>query len=376
MNKIKICLESFKCFEDITFHLNNITFLTGANASGKSSLIQALLLADSALTGCGGKETKEITIPLYDPQRALDLGSVDNLINRKGLDKVRIKIADTELEFKGEDEVSLGSLLMYINTNKENTLGCITYLNAERIGPRLETNLDKTNKQHCGCHGENTASVILNNDFTKIPASKCRQPSLEKERNFRIELDLWMNLIFPGITITINSTGTTKCQLMVNNERLEDKNVATNVGFGISYVLPILVSCLLAKDNETIIIENPEAHLHAKAQSNMGYFLGTMAASGLRIIVETHSEHIINGIRRLLAGSEVLKPEAVTIYFMEAEEKQIKQTEISIDKDGNLSAFPIDFFDQQRQDSKDIFEHLRNRQIEEYGKHSDNTRRC
>ena len=361
MNKIKICLESFKCFEDITFHLNNITFLTGANASGKSSLIQALLLADSALTGCGGKETKEITIPLCDPQRALDLGSVDNLINRKGLDKVRIKIADTELEFKGEDEVSLGSLLMYINTNKENTLGCITYLNAERIGPRLETNLDKTNKQHCGCHGENTASVILNNDFTKIPASKCRQPSLENERNFRIELDLWMNLIFPGITITINSTGTTKCQLMVNNERLEDKNVATNVGFGISYVLPILVSCLLAKDNETIIIENPEAHLHAKAQSNMGYFLGTMAASGLRIIVETHSEHIINGIRRLLAGSEVLKPEAVTIYFMEAEEKQIKQTEISIDKDGNLSAFPIDFFDQQRQDSKDIFEHLRNR---------------
>mgnify|MGYP000867002186 CR=1 FL=1 len=376
MNKIKICLESFKCFEDITFYLNNITFLTGANASGKSSLIQALLLADSTLTGCGGEETSEITISLCDPQRALDLGNVDNLINHKGLDKVRIKIADTELEFRGEDEVSLGSLLMYINTNKENTLGCITYLNAERIGPRLETSLDKTNKQRCGCHGENTASVILNNDFTKIPASKCRQPNLDKERNFRIELDSWLNLIFPGISITINSTGATKCQLMVNNERLEDKNVATNVGFGISYVLPILVSCLLAKDNETIIIENPEAHLHAKAQSNMGYFLGTMAASGLRILVETHSEHIINGVRRLLAGSEVLKPEAVTIYFMEAEEEQIKQTEISIDKDGNLSAFPIDFFDQQRQDSKDIFEHLRNRQIEEYGKHSDNTRRC
>lgn len=358
MKKVEIHLNGFKCFEDITFYLNNITFLTGANASGKSSLIQALLLADAALTEPG---SENVEVQLRNPQRALDLGKVDNLINTQGQDKVCIEINDTELEFRGEDEVPDGYLLMRrgnILADTENGLAPISYLNAEREGPRWETDLDKINKKDCGCHGENTASVILNNDFTKIPASRC-YPVGVAETNFRIALDSWVRLIFPDMTVHVNAEGNTKCQVIVNNEKLGVKNVATNVGFGVSYALPILVTCLLARNKETIIIENPEAHLHAKAQSNMGYFLGVMAAAGLRIIVETHSEHIINGIRRMIACSDTLAPDAVTIYFLEAKERHIKQTEISIDKEGNLSEFPVDFFDQQRQDSKAIFEYLR-----------------
>ena len=108
MDKIEIHLENFKCFKNNTFHLNNITFLTGANAAGKSSLIQALLLADSSLT----ESSKEnVIIPLNNPQRALDLGKVDNLINEaKGQDKVCIKIINTELEFRGDDQVLEGYL--------------------------------------------------------------------------------------------------------------------------------------------------------------------------------------------------------------------------------------------------------------------------
>jgi predicted ATPase len=362
MNKVKIHLNSFKCFEDITFYLNNITFLTGANATGKSSLIQALLLADAALAE---SEHEIVKIQLYDPERALDLGKVDNLINNKGLDKVCIDINDTALEFRGDDEVGDGFLLMRCNSLDSESgkgLGRISYLNAERIGPRRETEIDNTRKQACGCHGNHTASVILNNEFTKIPTNKCYPTNGTTETNFRIALDSWVRLIFPDITIHVVATGNTKCQIMVNNENLGIKNIATNAGFGISYVLPILVTCLLAKDEETIIIENPEAHLHAKAQSNMGYFLGVMAAAGMRIIVETHSEHIINGIRRTIACSDILAPEAVTIYFFDAEDGRIQQTEISIDKEGNLSKFPVDFFDQQRQDSKAIFECLHLRQ--------------
>jgi len=362
MDKIEIHLENFKCFKNNTFHLNNITFLTGANAAGKSSLIQALLLADSSLT----ESSKEsVIIPLNNPQRALDLGKVDNLINEaKGQDKVCIKISNTELEFRGEDEVLEGYLLMHINSKTENVLGYISYLNAERIGPRREVDIDKMNKKNCGCHGENTASVILNNGFTKIPANKCYTSKDSKEVKFPIALDSWVNLIFPEITVRASATGNTKCQITVNNKELGVENIATNVGFGISYALPILVTCLLAKDKETIIIENPEAHLHAKAQSNMGYFLGVMAAAGLRIVVETHSEHIINGIRRKVVCSDDILPEAVTIYFFEAKENKVQQTEIGIDKEGNLSKFPVDFFDQQRQDSKTIFEYLRNHQKE------------
>lgn len=360
MNKVKIHLHNFKCFEDTTLYLNNITFLTGANASGKSSFIQALLLADSALMKLE-KDKGKVQIPLCDSQRALDLGKVDNLINERGDDEVSIHINETKLEFSGVDEVPDGFLLMRHNNSEidsENGLGYIYYLNAERIGPRQETELTKNMNKYCGCHGEHTATVILNNEFTKISAKKCYGTKETGESNFRIVLDSWIHLIFPDIIVRVVATGNTKCQVMINNKKLGIENTATNVGFGISYVLPILVTCLLAKEKETVIIENPEAHLHAKAQSNMGYFLGVMAAAGLRIIVETHSEHIINGIRRTIACTNLLNSEAVTIYFFETEENNIQQTEINIDKDGNLSKFPIDFFDQQRQDSLAIFESL------------------
>lgn len=356
MDRVRVHLSSFKCFEDTTFCLNNITFLTGANAAGKSTLIQALLLADSALE----EPAKEgAMIPLFDSKRALDLGRVDNLINCKGQDTVCIEIDNTKLEFRGADEVSDGFLLMHITAKDKYPLGKIAYLNAERVGPRREVECDKMNKRECGCHGEHTASVILNNDFTKISTSRCNLPENGEEVNFRIALDSWVSFIFPNITVRATSTGNTKCQIVVNNENLGVSNIITNVGFGISYALPILVTCLLAERNETIIIENPEAHLHAKAQSNMGYFLGVMAAAGLRIVVETHSEHIINGIRRTIVCTDMLAPEAVTIYFLEASKDGIQKTEISMDKAGNLSDFPVDFFDQQRQDSLTIFEYLR-----------------
>ena len=88
MDKVKIHLHNFKCFEDTTLYLNNITFLTGANASGKSSLIQALLLADSALMKLE-KDKGKVQIPLCDSQRALDLGKVDNLINENSVELMK-----------------------------------------------------------------------------------------------------------------------------------------------------------------------------------------------------------------------------------------------------------------------------------------------
>ena len=133
-------------------------------------------------------------------------------------------------------------------------------------------------------------------------------------------------------------------------------NFSPNVGFGISYALPIVVDLLLAEEDDFVIIENPEAHLHAKAQSNMGYFIGRMASAGVRILLETHSEHIVNGIRRAIVDQKaLLLPESVSIYFFSMLSNILNIDEISIDKYGNLSNFPVDFFDQQRQDSLEIF---------------------
>lgn len=356
MDKIKIQLRDFKCFRNNTFLLNQITFLTGSNAAGKSSLIQALQIYNSALKGASNK-SNFVDISIKDEVNALDLGNADNLINRNGMDVATISVDENEITFNGADEVKAGVLrLHYSNSDFFDSLkgGDISYLNAERQGPRYETELDENAASDCGCHGDNTASVIYNNQFTKIPAARTLWK--ETEQNFRVALNKWMSYLFPGITISVSANGATKCQVYVNNENLRVNNVATNVGFGISYVLPILVTCLLAKENQVVIIENPEAHLHAKAQSNMGYFLGCIAATGLRIVVETHSEHIINGIRRAIVCDTDLTPEMVTVYFFDTSDDGISNQEIVIDNEGNMSAYPVDFFDQQRQDSKLIFE--------------------
>ena len=83
----------------------------------------------------------------------------------------------------------------------------------------------------------------------------------------------------------------------------------------------------------------------------MGYFLGMMAAAGLRVVVETHSEHIVNGIRRAAIISGRLKPEEVNIYFFKGKSESEL---ITVDEYGNLSDFPVDFFDQSRQDMLEI----------------------
>ena len=86
----------------------------------------------------------------------------------------------------------------------------------------------------------------------------------------------------------------------------------------------------------------------------MGYFLSVVAAAGVRVILETHSEHIVNGIRRAAMKEQIkINQEDINIYFM-SPEKMGESKLITIDNDGSLSDFPVDFFDQSRQDLLEI----------------------
>ena len=71
-------------------------------------------------------------------------------------------------------------------------------------------------------------------------------------------------------------------------------------GFGITQILPIIVAALSIPKGDLLLIENPEVHLHPAGQALMGQFLAEVAHSGIQVIVETHSDHILNGIRRAI----------------------------------------------------------------------------
>lgn len=357
-----LSIDGFKCFSQKTsFEINDITLLTGANSTGKSSVIQSLLLSKIISEATALEDTNQLYINLNDKQFALDLGHLSDIVNRdSNTDTIRIFIDNASFEFGYNNNENENSSIVNvsIDTNYKNELyqlfaAGFCYLSAERLGPRYEYEISSS-PDFCGCHGEKLGDVINKHALDDGDDKRSLLPF--NNRKWTVLLNEWIDYIFPGTTISIEQTGKQMYQIK------EHKNVNTNVGFGITYALPIIVSALLIQKNGLLIIENPEAHLHAKAQSNMGYFIAQMAASGVQIIVETHSEHIVNGIRRFVVKQDSsLSANQVSIYFFQKKNNTSYPLNISIDDWGNLSDFPVDFFDQVRQDMKEIMELGRSR---------------
>lgn len=360
MNKLNLSIEGYKCFkEETTFEFNNITLLTGANSAGKSSVIQSLLLLKKISQGNISEQTPWISLDLNDSNYALELGRYDDIKTRSDNDyegffdsesidisfvlnggKAKIELANN---IDADKVVKVSSNVDSITLFREKFDNGFVYLNAERLSPQYEyKNTDSAD--FCDCHGTNTGNVIQRHENDNCSIERAFSDS--DKNKWSIELDKWIDYIFPDMAVEIVPSGGNHYQVKILG------NAATNVGFGITYALPILVSGLTVSEGGMLIVENPEAHLHAKAQSNMGYFLARMAAAGVRVIIETHSEHIVNGIRRMIVeGKSAMSNEDMTIYFFQNKDEEKVIKEITMDELGNLSDFPEDFFDQVRQDT-------------------------
>lgn len=360
MDKLILNIDGFKCFkEDTSFELNNITLLTGANSVGKSSVVQSLLLLKTISQDSLSNPDSLIELDLNDEKYALELGTYDDIKNKSNDDyedfmnpdakDMKFVLNGAVASIRIQDNLEAGNKVQ-VSTDEQSLTRmrtyldcCFVYLNAERQAPRYEyKNID--DNEFCDCHGENTGDVIQKHEQDNCP--KIRSFDFSEGKKWKVELDKWIGYIFPGVMLAISQSTKDSYQVKILG------NAAPNVGFGITYALPILVSGLIVPEGGMLIVENPEAHLHAKAQSNMGYFLARMAAAGVRVIIETHSEHIVNGIRRMIVeGRTGMSADDMTIYFFQDKNGDKKIMDIGMDGKGNLSAFPEDFFDQVRQDT-------------------------
>ena len=368
MEKIKLTIDGYKCFKDKTeFNLNNITLLTGANSAGKSSVIQSILIAKlisetavvSQVQGVDIKKDFVLPVSLMNKKYATELGGYDDIVNhttRTG--DIEFMLSDIGYKVQAEKNEDVKNDIVNFSVSHEVTLKLqdffnegFTYLCADRMAPHYEY-LESESNDICDCHGSNVGDVFAKN--SNISVSKLRSLGFEENIKLLMQLDEWCNYIFPGIDVRVEKTGSQMYKLKVKGD------VAPNVGFGITYAFPILVSGLITNENALLVVENPEAHLHAKAQSNMGYFLARMAAAGVRVIIETHSEHVVNGIRRMIIeGKTNMSHEDMTIYFFQNKNGEKNIMEITMDAFGNLSEFPEDFFDQVRQDMFKLMEYGR-----------------
>ncbi len=367
MNHLKI--NHFKCFEDADISINRLTVMAGANGNGKSTAIQALLYLRRTIEHCG--EWKEgsyhynkinnLNVPLNGVY-CLALGNSSAVLNNNyNGNKIAIALLSDEDKIMVEYEAdNLDSKIWLTPVSVDSTDKLDSsilkqefyYLNAERFGPRVNQTLQFWDYPNAGWQGEYTAQLIdMEAGYYKIENERRFK---ETENNYLIDqLNYWLDFVMKGVKVKAESnTKTLTARVLIENDyTISEPTLATNLGFGISYILPIIATGLIARKDSYFIIENPEAHLHPSAQSKIGRFLAMVANAGVNVIVETHSDHIINGIQIAVAENEIKNTSVTVNFFSHLEgESQPDVNPISIKDKGELTEWPKGFFDQTQID--------------------------
>ncbi len=355
-----ITISDFKCFLNQPFSLGSLTVLAGQNSSGKSTVIQSLLLSRAAYLNYSRQSNNIVGAKVHlNGPFSLELGNTLEVVRRGK------KIEDSFFSFSVKGDSGNGLFVKFfadrtttncyhVEINDLQHSGHINltdskfyYLSAERIGPRLHHTFEPQNFPHAGYRGERTFQ-LLSGENLPVDRNRCFDEQEPAETLF-YQTRKWLEFVIPGANFD-NASLVGKSRVI---EGTFGQSMPPNVGFGISYALPIIVNSLTAQKGGMMLIENPEAHLHPKGQSNMGFFLGKIAAAGVQIVVETHSEHLINGIRKAVLSISGFSNNDVNIYFFKGENNK-SVTPIEINSSGDLIPFPVDFFDQARQDLFEI----------------------
>lgn len=315
----KIHLQAFQSFLDAEIGLNSLTVLTGLNSSGKSSVIQALRMVDRTY------RTHKSILPGY--------GDFKELFN-KASDK---------------------PLLIEVNDDKDNKYTCqegecaitqdfpmLIYISASRLGPQTnitvyaeDTILDEL--------GQNVLKCI--EEYSMKPMNPIVVPDGAEFGHFKGAVKAWLKIISPNTEFdyAISTIADTSYSLF-NGHR------AKNVGFGLSYTLPIITALLLGTiiHNSVVIIENPEAHLHAKAQTEMADLIGRCVEAGAQVIVETHSDHLFDGLRIYVKEHPGFEKKLNCYWFEQNEERNTNLEKILLNDKGRIVNLdiPVHFMDQ------------------------------
>ena len=164
------------------------------------------------------------------------------------------------------------------------------------------------------------------------------------------QVDYWLERIL-GYTLKAEEIDRTNLiRVSFGTRELGNEIRPKNVGTGVSYMAEVLIGALSCRSGDVLIIENPEIHLHPSGQSEFMLFLSFLAEKGVQIIVETHSDHIYNAVRKYI-HTDVIEKDKVTIYFFERKENGTSvPVLIPIDEDGKAQDQRDGFFDQTKKD--------------------------
>ena len=207
----------------------------------------------------------------------------------------------------------------------------VKYLGPLRDEPRPLYPLESlANTTDVGFKGEHTAAVLdLNRDrfVTTIDAAKFQKGNKFEAVQMRLGAAVsgWLSYLGVAESVVTTDRGKIGHELQVNTVEIGKAHDLTNVGVGVSQVLPIVVMALLGKRGSLLIFEQPELHLHPKVQARLGDFFLAMSLLGRQCIVETHSEYLIERFRRRIAEDYTDRyRRLISVYFFEMEDGHTK----------------------------------------------------
>lgn len=363
----EIHISSFKCFDTLDLPMAPLTLLAGVNGGGKSSVMQALVLLSQTF----GLQEWGRSLLLEGPELAL--GSVADVLNQ---DSARRRLAigitsDTQQvkwSFKAEDRRALSIELEQIELDGEripldtptrwlmpsehaevspviHALRHLSWITAERTGPRELLPLRVADGHaRVGHHGELAAGLLYWRGEDEVNSALClpdTPPTLFHQVRGH------MQRFFPGCDLRVSPIeGVSAISLRLRSDSRSDFQRPQNVGFGLTQLFPIIVALLAARPGDVLLIENPEVHLHPRAQQGIGILLAETASSGVQVVLETHSDHVLNGVRLAVKREKLAATDVRVHFFAHRPGQAAAPVSPTMDADGRLDSWPEGFFDQ------------------------------
>ncbi len=355
----KVIVKNFKSLRDVELELRNLTLITGVNSVGKSSFIQSLLLLkqnQEKFYSFRGKKMTNIN------DNYVKLGNKSDILYEEAFqENVEITITSNHLEHSlvfNNRNLKLENIKLLPEEEEENFnifFDDFQYIETDRVAPSITYGLsdEEIEKNLIGIQGEYTAHYLAVNPHKKV--LECFRHRDSKTEQLLENVSLWLGDISSNISVNVKLYDELQQVNLTYSYSYQETTTRDytplNVGFGVTYVLPIIVAILKAKEGDLLIIENPESHLHPAGQSKIAELCAIASANGVQIIVETHSDHFLNGIR-VATKKGILQPEDSKIYYFRKEQNELetKIDEINIDKDGGIDRYPKGFFDQFDED--------------------------
>lgn len=375
-------ITNFKSHLNSVIRFGKLTVFTGVNGSGKTAILQALLLLRQSFVNNRLNAGLDLNRPLCS------IGTGQDALCRfasNGIIQFGIKtMSDDNMFFSfdaehGLDDSFLRRLEKDNNYPDVNSIGKhplfnndFQYIGASRWGGTSIFPKDTfaVEQQHQISQQEGRGELVAHflNKYGRDDVFDYCDGQTD-DLSLLTQTIFWERKVSPDVTLRTQATGNNTDSFMIiygfKAKKQGSKDLdglrAENIGFGISYALPIIVALLAAPVGGMVIIENPEAHLHPAGQAALAQLITKVASHGIQIVVETHSDHIITGLQLAAKSnekelSEGIAKEDIVINYLTSDDKLCSDiTEVEIGERGVLELSPRGFFDQAEQDFRKLY---------------------